>query len=182
MSDQAVRRPSRRAVFLDRDGVLNRASVRDGRPYPPDTLEEFEILPDVPDALERLHAAGFLLIGATNQPDVTRGTQVPEVVEAMHEKLLRTLPITAIFVCYDEDDDCPRRKPNPGLLIEAARVHAIDLEASFMVGDRWRDIEAGRRAGCKTIFIDRGYTERQPDPAPDHIATGLAGAVDWILS
>ena len=182
MSAHAARRPSRRAVFLDRDGVLNRASVRDGRPYPPATLEEFEILPGVPEALKRLHDAGFLLIGATNQPDVTRGRQVPEVVEAMHEQLLRQLPITAIFVCYDDDDDCPRRKPNPGLLIEAARTHAIDLEASFMVGDRWRDVEAGRRAGCKTIFIDLGYAERQPEPAPDHVATDLAGAADWILS
>ncbi len=114
MSAHAALKPSRRAVFLDRDGVLNRASVRDGRPHPPETLEEFEILPGVPEALKRLHDAGFLLIGATNQPDVARGTQGREVVEAMNARLLKQLPITAILVCYEDGDDCPRRKPNPG--------------------------------------------------------------------
>ena len=171
-----------RAVFLDRDGVLNRALVRKGRPYPPGTLEEFEILPGVPEAARRLHAAGFLLLGATNQPDVARGTQRREVVEAMNARLLAALPIREIFVCYEDGDDCPRRKPNPGLLLEAAAVHGIDLAASFMVGDRWRDVEAGRRAGCRTVFIDLGYDERRPDPPADHVAADLPDAAAWILS
>ena len=173
---------ARRAVFLDRDGVLNRALVRDGRPYPPDTLERFEVLPGVPDALGRLSDAGFLLIGATNQPDVARGTQRREVIEAMNARLMVESPITAILVCYDDGDDCPRRKPNPGLLLEAAEQYGIDLAASFMVGDRWKDIEAGRRAGCRTIFIDRAYTEPRPDPDADHVALDLGDAANWILS
>ena len=182
MTVQPTRAPSRRAVFLDRDGVLNRAVVREGRPYPPLSLESFEIVPDVPHALKQLHDAGFLLIGATNQPDVARGTQRREVVEAMHAKLLRELPISAIFVCYEDGEDCPRKKPNPGLLIEAADAYEIDLAASFMVGDRWRDVEAGRRAGCKTIFIDLGYAERRPDPAADRIAGDITDAAAWILT
>lgn len=171
-----------RAVFLDRDGVLNRAVVRDGRPYPPATLEAFEILPGAAAAARRLRDAGFLLIGATNQPDVARGTQRREVVEAMNHRLLDAMPIAEIRACYEDGDDCPRRKPNPGLLLEAAEDHAIDLSASYMVGDRWRDVEAGRRAGCRTVFIDRGYRERRPDPPADHDAADLAEAAEWILS
>ena len=110
----------RRAVFLDRDGVLNRAIVRDGRPYPPATLEAFEILPGVAEAVRRLHDAGFLLIVATNQPDVARGTQRREVIEAMNARLAAVMPLDEFRVCYEDGDDCPRRKPNPGLLLEAA--------------------------------------------------------------
>jgi D-glycero-D-manno-heptose 1,7-bisphosphate phosphatase len=182
MSTQPPEIASRRAVFLDRDGVLNRAIVRDGRPYPPQALADFEILPGVADALRRLSEAGFLLIGATNQPDVARGTQRKDVIEAMNNRLVAETTITAILVCYDDGDDAPRRKPNPGLLLEAAQSYAIDLTASFMVGDRWRDVEAGRRAGCTTIFIDRGYSERQPAPPADHTAPDLPAATDWILA
>jgi D-glycero-D-manno-heptose 1,7-bisphosphate phosphatase len=169
-------------VFLDRDGVLNRALVRNGRPYPPASLEAFEILPGVADAACRLDEAGFLLIGATNQPDVARGTQRREVVEAMNSLLVGSMPISAILVCYEDGDHCPRRKPNPGLLLEAADIYDINLAASFMVGDRWRDVEAGRRAGCRTIFIDLGYSEPRPDPEADFVASDFPQAVDWILS
>ncbi|MBX6311599.1 MAG: HAD family hydrolase [Isosphaeraceae bacterium] len=170
-----------RAVFLDRDGVLNRALVRGGRPYPPGSLEELEILPGVAEALRSLRAAGFLLVGATNQPDVARGTQRREVIEAMNARLLAELPLLEIRVCYEDGDTCPQRKPNPGLLLEAAEAHRIDLAASFMIGDRWRDIEAGRRAGCRTIFLDLGYIERRPDPPADHTAADLPAAAAWIL-
>src|SRR5262249_31329205 len=127
----------KRAVFVDRDGVLNRAVVRDGRPYPPATLESLEILPGVIDALRQLCNAGFLVIGATNQPDVARGTQRQDVVEKMNAHLLAQMPLTTILVCYEDGEDCPRRKPNPGLLLEAAETYGIDLSASFMIGDRW---------------------------------------------
>ena len=144
-----------RAVFLDRDGVLNRAD----RPRRPavsagDRSRSSRSSRARPRPRGRLRDAGFLLIGATNQPDVARGTQRREVVEAMNARLLAAMPIAAILVCYEDGDDCPRRKPNPGLLLEAAETYAIDLPASFMVGDRWRDVEAGRRAGCRTVFID----------------------------
>jgi D-glycero-D-manno-heptose 1,7-bisphosphate phosphatase len=174
--------PHRRAIFLDRDGVLNRTVVRDGKPYPPATIEELVILPGVPEGLARLRAAGFLLLGATNQPDVARGTQRREVVEAMHARLLRELPLDQIYVCYDDDPASPGRKPNPGMLLQGAEEYGLDLSACFMVGDRWRDIAAGQRAGCRTVFVDYGYQERQPDPPADHVSVDFTGVVEWILS
>ena len=140
-----------RAVFLDRDGVLNHAVLRDGKPHPP------------ADALLRLRERDFRLIVVTNQPDVARGTQQRGVVEAMNEKLRAALPIDEVIVCWHDGDDCDCRKPKPGALLDAARRHGIDLSRSFMVGDRWRDIEAGQRAGVKCLFIDHGYRERQPE-------------------
>lgn len=171
-----------RAVFLDRDGVLNRAVVRGGRPYPPDSLSGLEILPGVPQALGQLRQRGFLLIGVTNQPDVARGTQTREVVEAINARLMAELSLDELRVCYEDGADAVCRKPNPGMLLEAAERHAIDLPASWMVGDRWRDIEAGRRAGCRTVFIDRGYDERRPDPPAGQTVADLPEAVNWILA
>ena len=156
--------------------------VRDGRPYPPATLETLEILPGVVEAVRQLRDAGFLVIGATNQPDVARRLQRREIVETMNAHLMAAMPITAILVCYEDGEDCSRRKPNPGLLMEAAEMYGIDLRASFMVGDRWRDVEAGRRAGCRTVFLDLGYDEKRPDPPADHSALDLPAAVAWILS
>ncbi|HET6465829.1 MAG TPA: HAD family hydrolase [Nitrospiria bacterium] len=171
-----------RAVFLDRDGVINRAQVRNGRPYPPADLSALEILPDVPEALERLRAAGFRLIVVTNQPDVARGTQTRAEVEAINAALKARLPLDEIRVCYHDDKDkCRCRKPEAGLLSEAARDAHLDLGACFMVGDRWRDIEAGRRAGCTTIFIDHGYAERRPLDF-DHRVKSLSEASEWICS
>jgi D-glycero-D-manno-heptose 1,7-bisphosphate phosphatase len=170
-----------RAVFVDRDGVLNRAVIHNGQPYPPTTVETLEILPGVPQAVHQLRESGYLVIGATNQPDVARGTQSRQVVETMNARLMAAMPVIEILVCYDDDDDCPRRKPNPGLLWEAAQLYDIDLSASFMIGDRWRDIEAGRRAGCRTIFLDLGYNERRPDPPANYSTVDLPTAVAWIL-
>ena len=158
-----------RAVFLDRDGVVNRPVVRDGKPYPPMRVEELELLPGVSDALFRLHRAGFRLVVVTNQPDVARGTQQRTVIDAMHARLASALPIDEFRVCdHDDGDDCACRKPKAGMLEAAARESGLSLPASFIVGDRWRDIEAGRRAGCTTIFVDCGYRERRPE-RPDAI-------------
>jgi D-glycero-D-manno-heptose 1,7-bisphosphate phosphatase len=171
-----------RAVFLDRDGVINAATVRHGRPHPPATLDDLVVLPGVERALTRLRAAGFRVVVVTNQPDVARGTQRREVVDAMHARLASILPIDEFRVCdHDDGDRCDCRKPKPGLLEAAARDAGLTLAASFMVGDRWRDVDAGHQAGCMTIFIDRGYDERGPD-RPDVIVGSLPEAVDWILS
>jgi len=171
-----------RAVFLDRDGVLNRAVVRGGRPYPPASMAELEILPGVPQALGQLRERGFLLIGVTNQPDVARGTQTREVVEAINARLIAELSLDEIRVCYEDGDNAFCRKPNPGMLLEAAERHMINLSTSYLVGDRWRDIEAGRRAGCRTVFIDRGYDERRPNPPADQTVQDLPEATHWILT
>jgi D-glycero-D-manno-heptose 1,7-bisphosphate phosphatase len=171
----------RRAVFLDRDGVINRALVRAGQPYPPADLTELEVLPGVEDALAALRGAGFLLIVVTNQPDVARGTTSRAAVEAINNTLASQLPIDEFRTCYhDNSDGCDCRKPRPGALLSAATAHTIDLHESFMVGDRWRDIEAGRNAGCRTIFVDYGYKEKQP-ASVDFRVQSLAEAAQVIL-
>jgi D-glycero-D-manno-heptose 1,7-bisphosphate phosphatase len=172
----------KRAVFLDRDGVINRSLVRDGKPYPPTRVEEFELLPGVAESCAKLKAAGFLLVVATNQPDVGRGTLVRETVEAMHEKMCAALPLDRVEVCYDPGQGAPSefRKPAPGMLLRAARELDIDLSRSWMVGDRWRDIDCGAAAGCRTIFVDHGYDEKLK-AHPDFTVRSLAGAADVIL-
>jgi D-glycero-D-manno-heptose 1,7-bisphosphate phosphatase len=170
-----------RAVFLDRDGVVNRAIVRDGKPYPPSSVRELEIVADAPKALCRLREAGLMLIVVTNQPDVARGTQKRAAVEAIHERLASELPVDDILACYHDDSaHCFCRKPNPGSLLEAAARHRIDLKKSFMVGDRWRDIEAGQRAGCTALFIDYDYSERKPEPPYLRVGS-LTEAADLII-
>jgi D-glycero-D-manno-heptose 1,7-bisphosphate phosphatase len=170
-----------RAVFLDRDGVLNRALVREGKPYPPANLSELEILPGVQEACSTLKRAGLGLIVITNQPDLSRGTMERGAVDAMNAEVRERLGLDDVRVCpHDDADRCDCRKPAPGLLLAAAREWRIALDRSVMVGDRWRDIESGRRAGCKTVFIDYGYSEQRPQ-APDLIVGSLLDAVPWIL-
>ncbi len=171
-----------RAVFLDRDGVINRPVVRENRPYPPATLAEFELLPGVEEACARMKAAGWLLIVATNQPDVGRGTQKREEVEAMHAAMCARLPIDRVEVSYDPGQGLPSefRKPAPGMLLRAARELEIDLGQSWMVGDRWRDIDCGAAAGCRTIFIDYGYDEKLR-ARPNFTTVSLSQAAGIIL-
>ena len=170
-----------KAVFLDRDGVINRAYVREGKPYPPAGLEEIKVLPGVPQALMALRRAGFLLIVVTNQPDVARGITSRKAVEEINEYLATNLAIDEFYTCFhDTNDGCDCRKPEPGALLAATKKHSIDLSQSYMVGDRWRDVEAGRRAGCKTIFIDYGYAEKQPESV-DYRVSSLLEASQIIL-
>ena len=171
-----------RAVFLDRDGVINRAVLRNGRPYPPSSVDELEFLPGVSEAINALHQAGFRIIVVTNQPDVATGVQRREVVEAIHERIRHAFPIDDIKVCYHVDQDgCTCRKPKPGMLLEVATEWSLDLGQSFMVGDRWRDIEAGRAAGCRTILVKSNYAERQAEK-PDAVVSSLLEASAFILA
>jgi D-glycero-D-manno-heptose 1,7-bisphosphate phosphatase len=170
----------RQAAFLDRDGVINRPLVREGRPYPPHSVGDLELYPDAEESLHRLRAAGFAVVVVTNQPDVARGTMSREEVHAIHREMCRLVPVDAVYVCFHDDQErCQCRKPAPGLLLDAATDMEIDLAHSFMVGDRWRDVEAGRRAGCRTVHIDRHYLERLPEGA-DWVTLSLAAAVDRI--
>lgn len=170
-------------MFLDRDGVLNRAILREGRPYPPKTLNELEVLPGAPEALARLKALGFALIVVTNQPDVARGDQRRDVVEAMNERLSNLLPIDDILVCFHDDADrCECRKPLPGLILQGAAAHDVDLASSFLIGDRWRDVAAGRAAGVTAVFVDYGYAERTLEPGADATVANVTEAVDWIAA
>jgi histidinol-phosphate phosphatase family protein len=171
-----------KAVFLDRDGVINANLERHGKPVAPTTLAEFRILPGVVEAARRLKDAGFLLVIATNQPDVRNGITPQENMEAMHAEIRRLMPIDDIMICLHNDaDNCGCRKPKPGLLLEAAKRHGIYLQSSYFVGDRWKDVHAGKAAGCRTIFIDYGYVQDQP-AEPDRTVGSLAEAAEYILA
>lgn len=170
----------KQAVFLDSDGVLNEAIINNGKPAAPTSLNQLVIPDEVLPALERLKAEGYLLICVTNKPDIERGLMTQADLDAIIKKLQEELPLDDIFICYKEGSPC--YKPNPGLLIEAAKKYKVDLLYSYMIGDRWRDIGAGQNAGCKTIWIDRGYQEQKPNPQANFTAHSLTEAVDWILS
>jgi D-glycero-D-manno-heptose 1,7-bisphosphate phosphatase len=172
----------RPAVFLDRDGVLNEGVVVGGHTHPPARVADVVICPGVPEACARLHAAGLLLVMVTNQPDVARGTVRRETVDAINDLLASELGLDATYVCpHDDADGCACRKPAPGMLLEAARDLGIDLGRSAIVGDRWRDIEAGARAGVTTVWVRHDYDERPPD-GPDHVVTALLDAVDLLTT
>jgi len=173
---------TRRAVFLDRDGVINRSVVRNGKPFPPESPDDFELLPGVLEACQLLKAQGFLLVVATNQPDVGRGVQKQAVVEEMHRIMCMALPLDHVEVCYDPGQGHPSefRKPAPGMLLRAASQLGIDLAQSYMIGDRWQDIDCGAAAGCRTIFIECGYDENLRQP-PDFRVSNLLEATQIIL-
>lgn len=171
---------SRRAVFLDRDGVLIEPIVRDRKPYAASRPDDVRVMTGVAEACVELSRLGFLLVMVTNQPDIARGKISREFVERTNAELARTLGLDDVQLCpHDDADECACRKPKPGLMTRAADSLHIDLGASIVVGDRWRDIEAGRRAGCRTVFIDCGYDEVLKE-APDHTAASLSDAVEWI--
>jgi D-glycero-D-manno-heptose 1,7-bisphosphate phosphatase len=174
---------ARRAIFLDRDGVINRPLIRDGKPYPPLTVDDFEILPGVTEACQVLKKLGFLLVVVTNQPDVGRGTLALEAVETIHRRLLQQLPIDRVMACFHGGvafgGPCDCRKPQPGMLLEAAEALKINLAKSFMIGDRWRDVDCGFNAGCQTIFIAWGYEEKL-NRDPDFRSRDLLGAAQLI--
>ena len=173
---------TRAAVFLDRDGVLNEVEVRDGTPHSPAGVEELRLLPGVVEACHRARNMGFVLVVVTNQPDIARGKQTRDEVDRIHDALRRQLPLDEIVVCaHDDADNCPCRKPRPGMILDAAARLDLDLAASVCVGDRWRDVEAAKRAGVMAIFVDRGYGERRPTDA-DAVVASLSDAVGFIES
>jgi D-glycero-D-manno-heptose 1,7-bisphosphate phosphatase len=170
------------AVFLDRDGVLNRSLVRDGKPFSARSLAEFRLLPGVAASVRALKDAGFLVVVVTNQPDIGNGFVSADLVAAMHERLRARVPVDHVMCCpHRREDDCPCRKPKPGMLTDAATRFGVDLEHSYLVGDRYGDIAAGLAVGCYTILINRRY--REPANARPHASvSSLASAVRHILA
>jgi D-glycero-D-manno-heptose 1,7-bisphosphate phosphatase len=170
------------AVFLDRDGILNCAIIRNGKPYPPGKLEDVEIIPGMLAELNQLKASGYVLIGITNQPDVARGTQTRATVESINAFILSQLPLDEIFTCFHDDTDgCNCRKPKPGLIIQAAEKYHINLSKSWMVGDRWKDIAAGYSVGLKTIFVDYHYGEIYQGAPARHTVAATTNLAKIIL-
>jgi D-glycero-D-manno-heptose 1,7-bisphosphate phosphatase len=170
------------AVFLDRDGVLSVPEFREGRSFAPRRVEDFKLYDHSISSLQRLKAADFLLIVVTNQPDVGNGLVGREIVEEMHRMMIQTLPLDAVEVCYHSNNDgCSCRKPMAGMLLRAGERLGVDFNNSFMIGDRGSDILAGKKAGCRTIFIDLGYSKEDPC-APDFFASDLWQATDIVVS
>ena len=169
-----------KAIFLDRDGVINKSFVKNGLPFSPPSFNELKILTGVKESIFRLQKLNFICLVVTNQPDVSRGKIEKKTVIKMNNYLKKELKLDDIFVCYHDDhDNCKCRKPKPGLLLEAAMKWNVDLKKSYMVGDRWKDVDAGKCAGCKTIFIDYSYKETKPKE-PDFTTDSLLGAVHII--
>lgn len=151
----------KQAIFLDRDGVINSTIIKEGKPFSPRKFEDFKLVDGVKDILERFKARGWLNIIVTNQPDIARGLMKKEELQKMHNLIRENLPVDDIFICpHDDADNCNCRKPKPGMLLEAAKKWDIDLNESFMIGDSWKDIEAGRNAGCTTLLIDSPYNKQ----------------------
>lgn len=174
---------ARRAVFFDRDGVLVEATVRDGRPFPPAGLQDIALVQGARDSVARLRDAGFVAICVTNQPDVARGSLDAASAFEMNKFVLEALGLDDLIACFHDDrDGCPCRKPLPGMLIQGAARWSVALEESFMVGDRWRDIDAGAAAGCRTVLVDCRWAEREPDNKPDASVDSVVAAAAWILS
>jgi len=169
-----------KAIFLDRDGTLNKAIVKNGLPYSPVSFNEFEILPGVKESIPRFKKLNFVCLLVTNQPDVSKGKVKKDIVIKMNDFLKNEIKLDDIFVCYhDDDDNCKCRKPKPGLLLSAGKKWNINLNKSYMIGDRWKDIKAGKIAGCKTIQIENNYNEKNEDN-PDYTVKTLADAVDIL--
>ena len=172
--------PLNRAVFLDRDGVINQAQVREGLPFSPADITEFFWVEPIKDVTRELKSLGYLLFCVTNQPDVGRGLQSRAVVESFHTAILAELPLEKIYTCYhDDSDNCSCRKPRSGLIVDAQREYGLNLAASWLIGDRWKDIDAGTAAGCKTVFLEYGYDEKLRTK-PDHTISQLAQLVPLI--
>jgi D-glycero-D-manno-heptose 1,7-bisphosphate phosphatase len=171
-----------RAVFFDRDGVLSESLYFDGKPRAPRQASDFALYPEASAACALLKAANWMLVVATNQPDIATGDLLESELDKMHARMAQILPLDAIEVCPHTDAaHCECRKPKPGMLIRAADRLGIDLARSVMVGDRWRDIAAGHAAGCSTILIERGWNEPNYVP-PDITVTGVAEAAQEILT
>jgi D-glycero-D-manno-heptose 1,7-bisphosphate phosphatase len=181
LSGHELRTPSGklRAVFLDRDGVLARAIVRDGVAYAPIRVEDFVLVPEAGEQVERLRAAGFLCVLFTNQPELANGMLSSSDLDEMHRQMLAVVPLHDIYVCpHDKTERCRCHKPETGMMDDAVARWEVDLAASYVIGDRWRDVDAGRNAGCYSILIERPYSAASW--ASLRVAT-LTDAVDAVL-
>ena len=169
-----------KAIFLDRDGVLNKPNIIENKPYAPRSFKDFILYPDVKNIVSNLKQLTYKLIVVTNQKDVGEGITSRKILNKMHSYLKKQLPLDAIYVCTCTDN-CYSYKPNPGMLIRAKRKWKIDLGKSFIIGDSWRDVGAGINAGCKTIFIDRKYNMPMPYE-PNYKVKSLSEANEVIAN
>jgi len=170
-----------KAVFLDRDGVVNQPIIIDNKPFPPHSLKELVVYDSLSDDLKLLRNNNFLIFIITNQPDVKRGRANHIEIEEINNYLMKSYDFDDIFCCYhDDDDNCDCRKPKPGAILYFAKKYKIDLNKSFLIGDRKKDILSANNAGCLSVFIDFGYSEAKPE-TQNYTASNLSAAVNIIL-
>jgi D-glycero-D-manno-heptose 1,7-bisphosphate phosphatase len=168
-----------RAVFFDRDGVVNKIILRDGKPFSPRTLEEFIFAEGIQKTVSVLKRNGYKAILVSNQPDIARGHVTQDVLDQMTRRLSQEILFDDVFICpHDDDDHCACRKPKPGMILEAAAKWKIDLRGSYLIGDTWKDMEAGKTGGCKTILLDAVYNQ---DVRSDFRVKSLTEVVGIIL-
>ena len=174
-------KPSKRspAVFFDRDGVINKVILRDDKPFSPRKHEEFIFNEGIQDTVSRLKGNGFKTIVISNQPDLARGHITQETLDLMMQSMRQEIPFDDVFICpHDDHHLCACRKPKPGMILDAAQKWKIDLRASYVIGDTWKDMEAGKTAGCTTILLDAVYNKNVPS---DFRLKSLAEAAAVIL-
>ena len=151
-------RKNNKCVFFDRDGVINEVVFRDGKPCSPRNINEFRIINGVRETFEAIRNLGYRIVIFTNQPDISRELMTSEELRKMHSIIEEILSPDLILYCpHDDSDDCECRKPRPGMLVKASEDMNINLKLSFVVGDGWKDMAAGKSVGCKTILIDKPY-------------------------
>ncbi|VVB95767.1 Glyceraldehyde 3-phosphate phosphatase [uncultured archaeon] len=183
----------KRAVFLDRDGVLTQEP-----PHYAHRVDELEFIPGSPEAIRMLNKNGYVVIVVSNQSGIARGYYPEEDTDIFNQAMEKKLAeigahIDTIYYCPHHPEaiiekyrvDCDCRKPRPGMLKRAEKELNIDLKKSFMIGDRWSDIEAGKRAECKTVMVRTGYNlEKLKDNeiTCDYVANDLFDAVEYILN
>lgn len=167
-----------RAVFLDRDGVVNKVILKDGKPYSPKKFDEFVFNDGIKEVVHKMKELGYRVFVVSNQPDIARGEISQDILDLMTQKMRFGLPVDNVYICpHDDHHDCLCRKPKPGMLIQAAEDWKIDLSSSFMIGDTWKDMEAGKAAGCKTILLEAPYNQ---DVQSDFRVKSLSEATDLI--
>ena len=153
-----------KALFLDRDGIINRSfKNKKGKPKAPTLFKDFIFLPFLKNYLNEIKKLNFNIIIITNQPDISYGVLKEAELYKMHSKIYSSLPVTNIYVCkHSKEDNCKCRKPKTGLFRQALKKYNLNLKNSYAIGDRWSDIVASYKCGIKSIYVDRNYNEPKP--------------------
>ena len=167
-----------KAIFLDRDGVINKSIIANGKPYAPLLFEDFVFYEDTKKAIVVIQSLDYKTIIVTNQPEINKGNLNHEELKRMNDRIYNELKIDDIFVCeHTSEEDCDCRKPKPGMILNASKKHNIDLSQSFLIGDRYKDIESAHAAGCNSIFIDRKYSEKFPNKQIKSVSSFYEAAI-----
>ncbi len=169
----------KKAIFFDRDGVLNKSIKKKGKPFAPTSYSKFYIYKNLEKKIDKLRKKKYLLYVVTNQPDFNKKSKIE--LNKMHQKLMKKFKFNKIFCSHDKNNFSKNKKPRTGLIRHLLKSKSIDLSKSFVVGDRWRDVDFAYNLKCKSIFIDRKYSEKLNNK-PDYICKSTSQAINIILN